>query len=216
VGRTVRINRVVATAVLAVAGTVMVEVGAVGVASAAPVASGTVSCSIAGNGKFGPPLVAVASGTGAIEKVKFSGKTASCSSSAGAGGRVITINGANFKAAGKLKDPTTAVAAKSCNSFTNADQIQVIKVKINWIASPPIAPTVVKYTLGTAPWVSNNAGSDRLKMPSTATTTITGSFATATSALMNLDSNIVNACGTTWGPYPTFNFGTVSSALTIT
>ena len=74
---------------------------------------------------------------------------------------------------------------------------------------------MVTYTLGTGPWVSNNAGSDRLNMPATATTTITGSFATATNALINLDSNIVNTCSSTWGPYATFNFGLVSSALHI-
>src|ERR1039458_4423443 len=39
-GRTIRINRVVATVVMATMGTVMVEVSAIGVASAAPVASG--------------------------------------------------------------------------------------------------------------------------------------------------------------------------------
>jgi hypothetical protein len=200
------------TIVLATMGTAM---SGVGVASAAPVASGSVTCSIAGSGKFTPALVATAAGTGAIEKVKYSGKSASCTSSAGAGGAVVTIRAANFKAVGKLKDPTSAIAAKSCNSFTNADQIQVMKVNINWIASSPIAPTVVKYTLGTAPWVSNNAGNDRLNQPATATTTITGSFATDLNALINLDSNIVNTCSSAWGPYPVFNFGTVSSALKI-
>jgi hypothetical protein len=214
-GRTGRINRVVTTAVLATVGTAVIQMSVTGVASAAPVASGTVSCSIAGSGKFVPPLVAVASHTGAIDKTTFSGKTASCTSQAGAAGRVVTIRGANFKGAGKLKDPTALVAAKSCTSFTNADEIQVLKVKINWVSTPAIAPTVVTYTAGTAPWVSNNAGSDRLNMPASATTTITGSFATATHALINLDSNIVNTCSSTWGPYPIFSFGTVSSALSI-
>ena len=85
-GRTIRIKRVIATAVMATMGTVLVEVAAVGVASAAPVASGSVTCSIAGSGKFAPHLVATAAGTGAIEKVKFSGKSGSCTSSAGRAG----------------------------------------------------------------------------------------------------------------------------------
>jgi len=214
-GRVTRFNRVMATVVLATVGTAMVEVSATGVASAAPVASGTVNCRIAGSGKFAPHLVATAAGTGAIEKVKFSGKSGSCSSSAGAGGALITINGANFKAKGKLKDPSSAIAAKSCSSFTNFDQIQTLKININWISTPAIAPTVVTYAAGTTPWVSNNAGADRLNMPSAATTTITGSFATSLNALVNLDSNILNTCTATWGPYATFNFGLVSSALNI-
>lgn len=210
-----RINRVVATALLATAGMVMVEMAAVGVASAAPVASGSVTCSIAGSGRFAPALVATASHTGAFEGVKYSGKTGTCTSSAGAGGRVVTIRGANFKAVGKLKDPSSLVAAKSCVSFTNADEIQVLKVKITWVSAPAIAPTVVTYTVGSAPWVSNNAGSDRLNQPATATTVITGSFATSANALINLDSNILNTCSSTWGPYPGFSFGTVSSSLHI-
>jgi hypothetical protein len=214
-GRMRRINRVVATVVLATVGTALVEITATGIASAAPVASGTVNCRIAGSGKFTPHLVATAAGTGAIEKVKFSGKSGSCTSSAGAGGAVITINAANFKAKGKLKDPSTAIAAKSCASFTNFDQIQKLKITINWNASSPIAPTVVTYTAGTSPWVSNNAGSDRLNMPASATTTITGSFATSLNALVNLDSNIVNTCTATWGPYAVFNFGLTASALNI-
>jgi hypothetical protein len=214
-GRTFRIKRVVATVMLATMGTAMIEVSGTGVSGAAPVASGSVTCRIAGSGKFAPHLVATAAGTGAIEKVKFSGKSGSCTSSAGAGGAVITINAANFKAKGKLKDPSSAIAAKSCSSFTNFDQIQTLKVTINWNASSPIAPTVVTYTAGTAPWVTNNAGNDRLNMPSTATTTITGSFATASNALINLDSNIVNTCTATWGPYPGFTFGLVASQLQI-
>ena len=40
--------------------------------------------------------------------------------------------------------------------------------------------------------------------------TITGSFATATTALITLDTLIVNPCSSTWGPYPTFTFGPTS------
>jgi hypothetical protein len=128
---------------------------------------------------------------------------------------VVHIHGANFTATGKLKDPTTAVAAKSCGSFTGFDRILALTVTIHWTSTPAIAPTVVKYAAGSGPWVTNNAGSDRLNMPATATTTITGSFHTALNALINLDSNIVNACSATWGPYPTFTFGLTSSALKI-
>ncbi|HVC69969.1 MAG TPA: hypothetical protein VNC61_06850 [Acidimicrobiales bacterium] len=214
-GKIVRINRAVAAVVLAALGTAVVELSAPGVATAAPVASGSVNCPIAGSGAFGPQLVATASGTGAAVKVRYSGKSAACTSTAGAGGAVVTIHSASFKAKGVLFDPTTLVAAKSCTSFTGADEIKALKVKITWNATPPIANTIVTYSAGSSPWVSNNAGNDRLNQPATATTTITGSFATAANALINLDSNIVNTCSSTWGPYPTFNFGLVASTLNI-
>ena len=57
-----------------------------------------------------------------------------------------------------------------------------------------IAPTIITYTAGTTPFSNNNAGSDRLKFPSGATTTITGSFATSLNALMAQDTTIPFTC----------------------
>ena len=196
-----------ALAALAVAG----AFGLIGVspASALLAANGTVSCTNGGgSGKFMPPLVAT--GSGSTVKIKFAGKM-QCTSTFTPGTVPFTVQAANFKGKGILVDPSTLVAANGCPSFTNSDLIQAIKVKIAWPgSSPAIAPTVVTYTAGSIPLVSNNAGSDRLSMPSGATITISGSFATDLNALVILDTLIPNTCSSAWGPFPTFTFGTTS------
>jgi hypothetical protein len=192
-----------AAALMAIA----VAVPAAPAAAAPPAASGSVSCNIAGMGKFGPQLTAP--GTVTHLKIKFNGKSTNCTSAAGAGGAVVNIQQANFKGAGKLVDPATGLW-NGCNDFTNFDQIGFVKMKISWVSTPPIAPSIVTYTSGTSPLVSNNAGSDRLNFPTGASITITGSFATATNAIMTHDTAIPNACTATWGPVPTYNFGSTS------
>jgi len=192
----------------------VIVVGTVGIvgtspAGAALVAHGTVSCTNGGGpGKFTPPLMAT--GSGATVLIKFTGKM-QCTSTSLPGTPSFTVASAAFTGKGTLLDPTSPAAANGCASFTNSDLIQAIKVKIHWPgAVPPIAPTVVTYTAGGIPLVSNNAGSDRLSMPSGAITTISGSFATDVNALIVLDTLIPNTCSASWGPFPTFTFGTTS------
>ncbi len=178
-------------------------------ASAAPaVASGTVSCNIAGIGKFVPQLTAVGSVTHL--KIKFNGKSAGCTSAAGAGGAVINIASAKFHGVGKLVDNAGGYW-NGCNDFTNSDVIGSVIVKIIWNATPAIASTTITYTSGTSPLVSNNAGVDDLNFPSGATTTITGSFASSLNAQMVQNTAIVNACSSSWGPYQPYTFAPTST-----
>jgi hypothetical protein len=185
----------------------------VGNAMPPPAASGTLQCNITGNGKFSPKLTAAGIAITAV-KTKFKGVGSGCTGTAtttnSAGTTTpVTIPNVKIKAAGFIQ-PTGPGNANACAVFTASDGVGSIKVKITYPgASPAIAPTVVTYSVG-GPYVSNNAGSDRLSLPSGASTTITGSFATATTALITLDTLIVNTCSSTWGPYPTFTFGPTS------
>jgi hypothetical protein len=182
-----------------------------------PPASGTLLCNISGNGRFAPKLTASGIAVTAV-KTKFKGVGSGCTGSAtttNSAGTTspVTIPNVKIKAAGYIQ-PTGPGNANACAVFTASDGVGVITAKITYPgASPAIAPTIVRYSVG-GPYVSNNAGSDRLSLPSGAATIITGSFATASNALIVLDTLIVNACSSTWGPYPTFTFG-VTSVLNI-
>jgi hypothetical protein len=186
----------------------------VGSAMPPPAASGTLQCKIVGNGMFSPKLTVAGMAITAV-KTKFKAVSNGCTSSAGvvnSAGTItpVSIPSAKIKAMGFIQ-PTGPGNANACAVFTASDGVGNIKAKITYPgASPAIAPTIVKYTVG-GPFVSNNAGSDRLSLPSGATTTITGSFATASNALITLDTLIVNTCSSTWGPYPTFSFGPTST-----
>jgi hypothetical protein len=178
-----------------------------------PPASGTLQCNISGNGKFAPKLTAAGLAVTAV-KTKFKGVGSGCTGTAtttNSAGTTspVTIPNVKIKGAGYIQ-PTGPGNANACAVFTASDGVGMIKVKITYPgAAPAIAPTVVTYSVG-GPYVSNNAGSDRLSLPSGATTTITGSFATASNAQITLDTLIVNLCSSTWGPYSTFTFGPTS------
>lgn len=178
-----------------------------------PPASGTLQCNISGNGGFSPKLTASGQAITAV-KTKFKGVGSGCTGTAtttNSAGTTspVTIPNVKIKAAGYIQ-PTGPGNANACAVFTSSDGVGMIKVKITYPGvSPAIAPTIVKYSVG-GPYVTNNAGSDRLSMPSGAATVITGSFATASNAQITLDTVIVNTCSSTWGPYPTFTYGLTS------
>jgi hypothetical protein len=181
--------------------------------AAAPSATGTVSCTITGAGKFGPKLTATGVNTTGV-KFRFLGASASsggCTSTAAvpnsAGALTpVTINTVRVKGVGYLSGPANA---NSCAVFSAADTVGVVKVKFFWGAVPAIAPTVITYS-GGAPLVSGSP-TDVITLPSGATMTATGSFATPGTGTVTLLTNIVSACSSTWGPYPTFTFGTGST-----
>jgi hypothetical protein len=188
-----------------------------GVSAAAPPpsATGSVSCKITGTGKFGPKLTATGVATTAV-KFKFNGASPTangCTSSAGVPNSAgfltpVTITSVVVKGTGSLSGPANA---NSCAVFTSADAVGVVQVKFFWGASPAIAPTTITYSAG-LPLVSGSP-LDTITLPSGATMTATGSFSTPGTGTVTLLTNIVSACSSTWGPYPTFTFGAGSTVV---
>ena len=82
-------------------------------------------------------------------------------------------------------------------------------VTFTWGSVPAIAPTVITYSSG-GPVVSGSP-TDVITLPSGATMTATGSFSTPGTGTVTLLTNIVSACSSGWGPYPTFSFGPAST-----
>jgi hypothetical protein len=202
------------TAVFVLMMTTVTVVGE-GISGATPLpkAVGSVSCGVTGTGGFGPKLTAAGI---PITPVKFRFSVASptsggCSGSAGipnSAGTLtpVSIFAVSVKGVGYLSGP---INANSCAQFTTADTVGVVKVKFTWVSSPAIAPTVITYTAG-GPVVSGGPF-DTITLPSGATMTATGSFATPGTGTVSLLSNIVATCSATWGPYPTFIAGIGSS-----
>jgi hypothetical protein len=185
-----------------------------GVSGAAPPsATGSVSCKISGSGKFGPKLTAAGIATNAV-KFNFTGASPTsggCTSSAGVPNSAgfltpVTINSVTVKGVGYLTGPLNA---NSCAVFSTADAVGVVKVRFIWGASPAIAQTIITYSAG-LPLVSGSPN-DTITLPSGATMTATGSFSTPGTGTVTLLTNIVSACSSTWGPYPTFTFNPSSS-----
>jgi hypothetical protein len=200
-------------AVFVLAMTAVTVVGE-GVSGAAPPsATGSVSCKFSGTGKFAPKLTATGVATTAV-KFKFKGASPTsggCTSAAGvpnsAGALTsVTINSVVVKGVGYLSGPANA---NSCAVFSSADTAGVVKVKFTWGATPAIAPTFITYT-GGLPLVSGSPN-DTITLPSGATMTATGSFATPGTGTVTMLTNIVSACSSTWGPYPSFTFNPTSS-----
>ena len=185
-------------------------------AAVPPSASGSVSCKITGTGKFGPKLTAngLTGNTGV--KFKFIGASPTsggCTSTAGVPNSAgfltpVTINTVIVKGVGFLTGPANANA---CANFTSFDATGSITVKFTWGAVPAIAPTFITYSAG-GPVVSGSP-TDQITLPSGATMTATGSFSTPGTGTVSLLTNIVSACSATWGPYPTFTFGTGSNIV---
>ncbi len=187
-------------------------VATAGSASAVPLpnAVGNVTCVDSGIGKFAPKLTPTGVATTAV-KTTFKGATPTsggCTGSAGvmnSAGTItpVTIFAAIFKGAGYY---TGILNANSCPVFSTVDGVGVIKVKINWVASPAIAPTVLTFTSG-GPAVTVGA-TDTITLPSGATIAATGSFsAPLPPAVIAMVTNIVGTCSSTWGPYGAYTFG---------
>jgi hypothetical protein len=194
-----------------------------GVSGAMPAqaATGTVTCQIHGKGKFSPKLTLAGVATTAV-KIKFHGVSGNsmglpgCSAVASVTNTAgtttpVTITNVKVKGSGFIQ-PTSAGNANACSVFTSSDSVGVVKVKFIWTSSPPIAPTTLTFTGGTAPIVSGSP-MDTITFPAPAgtTTTGTGSFTPPVTPLVSLATNIVSTCGPGWGPYPSFTFGTGST-----
>lgn len=202
-------------AVFVLAMTTVTVVGE-GVSGAMPLsATGSVTCKISGTGTFSPKLTVAGVATTAV-KFKFKGASPTsggCTSSAGvinSAGTVtpVTINSVVVKGTGYLSGPANA---NSCAVFSTADAAGVVKVRFVWGASPAIAPTIITYTAG-LPLVAG-FGTDTITLPSGATMTATGSFSSPGTGTVNLLTNIVAACSSSWGPYPSFTFNPASTVV---
>ena len=211
-------NRLVAAAVV-----VLLSLGGVavvgGTASAMPLpkAVGSVSCTVTGTGKFAPKLTPAGTHVTAV-KSTFKGAaptSGGCSGTASVPNTTgsltpITIYSATFKGAGFYSGPLNA---NSCSVFSTTDGVGTIKMKIKWIASMAIAPTVLTFTSG-GPAVTVGA-TDTITLPSGATIAATGSFSVPLPpAVLAMVTNIVGACSATWGPYAAYTFG-VGSSLSV-
>jgi len=182
-------------------------------AAVPPGAHGSVSCHFAGVGRFGPKLTPAGNPVTAV-KFLFHGASPSsgpCTSSAvvpNTGGTLtpVAIHGVVVKGAGYLAGPANA---NSCAVFSTTDAVGIVKVKLVWVATPAIAPTVITYSAG-GPVVSGSP-TDVITLPSGATMTATGSFSIPGTGTVTLLTNIVSACSASWGPYPSFTFGIGSS-----
>jgi len=182
-----------------------------------PPASGNVSCPVTGTGRFSPKLTLAGI---AITAVKFTFKEASPTSggctgtvmapnSAGTLGPVI-IHGVTIKGVGYLQ-PLGPGNANACSVFSSSDTIGSLTVKYVWSATPAIAPSFVTYTTGSAPIVTGGLTDTINLQAALAATTGTGSFAPPATAPNTMLTNIAGACGSGWGPYPTFTIGVGSS-----
>jgi hypothetical protein len=187
-----------------------------GVAWAAPMASGTVTCPVvSGAGTLSPGLTAAGSPGGV--KITFHAKlgpvpTAGCSSSAVLpSGLPVTIKGGKLTGSGFFNGPPSSGIGSSCANFDGPDVVGTIKAKVAWAASHAIAPSKVVYTGGT-PAVSGSP-TDTIQLPATGTTTTkSGSFTTPPLPnTIKLVTNIPSTC-TSGPPITTFTItgGSVS------
>ncbi len=189
-------------------GSVLVSTGT---ASAVPLpkAVGSVGCKVSGAGKFAPKLTPAGTAVTILKTVFTGSSTGGCGGSAGIPNTAgtltpVTITGAAFKGVGYYNG---APHPDSCPSFTTADVVGIIKVKIVWSSVPAIAPTVLTFTSGSSPVVSGSP-TDTITLPSGATITATGSFSLPLPpAVISQLTNIVSTCSLTWGPYATYTFG---------
>jgi hypothetical protein len=197
------------TGVAAVTVALTVAVGAQGALAVPPPATGTVTCSIMGNGGFGPALKVV--GTSSTVKIHFVAKSTGCTSSALVGSAIVNITNAVVKGQGFLTDLSGSFA-NQCSNFVATDTIGSLNAKVKWISSPTIAKTQLAYPAGTAPIVTNNAGNVQINLVGPPPAAVTGSFSTTPGpAAITLVTNIPFICGATWGPYSNFSILSGSS-----
>ncbi len=166
---------------LSILGSVVVFTG--GTAWAAPIGVGTGTCKFtAGVGTITPPITLAGAAGVKTVKVKFNVATAKdCGMQITfpAGGHVTGI--VSLKAKGTYK--RALGFANSCANFVAGDVVKM-KVKVNWIAAPAIAPT--KATFSTSTYAPAN-------ITYSAFTAWAGSFTTSAAAgKVVMSSNIPN------------------------
>ena len=116
----------------------------------------------------------------------------------------VTIFGVEIKGTGLLVPPTGV--ADSYSVLSLADSIDSLPVKDTWSAWPPIAPTTVTHSDGTAPVVSG-APMDTITLPTTGPAVSgNGSFGASFAANIML-TNIPWLCTAGWGPFLTHTVG---------
>lgn len=197
--------------------TTALAVASEGIGGAAPLpnAVGTVSCNITGTGRFSPKLTLAGVATTAV-KFKFNaasptsgGCTGSATISNSAGTVTsVTIFGVKVKAVGYLTGPANA---NSCTVFNSVETIGAVVVRYTWAATPAIAPTFRTFTGGSAP-IASGGLLDTLSLPVAGTvSTGSGSFPLPGPSPISLLTNIVRACPSGWGPYPSFAIGAGST-----
>jgi len=203
------------SALLVLSATLFTVVGT-GVAEAAPVASGSVACTVTGKGAFTPALTLTGGSSSlGINFGAVSPTSGGCFSSATAPNSAgltvpVTITAVSITGTGSLV-PIGSGSPNKCAVFRAADTIGVIKVKYTWTSTPAIAPTVLTFTGGTTHIVSG-ATLDNIVLPAATGTTevTTGSFAPAVHPLVGLKTSIAAPCAAGWGPYPAFTINTGS------
>ena len=205
-GGTMRHKLLVLFAIAVLSSTLFTVIGTGPAFAAAPAASGSIYCKILGSGVFSPRIP----GSSKTVKVNFSAKSpaksASCSgkvkapNSAGNVGPV-NVTGVAITGSGYIKKVGPGIA-NTCANFQRHDTIGVITVTYNWTSVPAIAPTVVKFTGGTASIVTPipTRPFDKIRLPAPAGTlkVTTGSFAPAVAPKVVLVTTIKSWCGPGW------------------
>ena len=200
-GRTVK--KWLALSAITVMSATLFTVAAAGNAGAVgPPATGTIGCKITGGGTFSPGLNNV--GSSAAVKINFKA-TGNCGGNVKAPNSAgvivpVAVSSVAISGTGYFVKVGPGFANK-CSAVQISDRIGVISVTYNWTSVPAIAPTVVKFTGGTASLFSPyTATLDKIKLPDPAGTTMvtTGSFAPAASPVVLLDTNILRTCSSTW------------------
>lgn len=170
------------------------------IASAHPLAVGSVSCTTAqGSGKVTPPIVPVGSGTRV--KITFTANFAGCTSSLttppGA-----SVTGAFVKGTGYF---TASSSANSCSNFDGTDTVGVIKVHIKWTTTGGlINPTTDVYTLEPSSVTGPTNGIDTIDLDSPYGSS-SGSFASSvppdTTSIVTTIPAPGSGCGGSGAPF---------------
>ena len=206
-GRTVK--KWLALSAITVMSATLFTVVAAGTAGAVgPPATGTIGCKISGGGTFSPGLNNV--GSSAAVKINFKA-VGGCSGTVKAPNSAglivpVAVSSVAISGTGSFVKAGPGFANK-CSAFQANDRIGVISVTYTWTSVPAIAPTVVKFTGGTASIVSPIIPLslfDKIKLPGPAGTikVTTGSFAPAVAPVVVLDTNILKTCSGTWAYTP--------------
>jgi hypothetical protein len=119
-------------------------------AVAAPLATGTAVCPVAGGAGTVSPGLSAAGHVGGV-KINFQAKLRT-STGGTCGGAVITpagrhVIGGSLVGTGYYNAPSALAHGSSCANFRGPDKVGNIKVTISWTTvGGPIAPTVITYT----------------------------------------------------------------------
>ena len=171
-----------------------------GVSGAQNPGMGSVKCTgTTGTGTFSPALTAAGSPGG--DKFTWKVVSKACTGSVTLpSGLPVHVSGAKLKVQG-FWNPTN-----DCAGLTT-DTLGTVTWTYTWSSTPAIAPTVVTSN-GGMPWIVSGthfkfvfpAGSPPPPLP---TDTPASSFYPLTSMTAAFKTNILSACSTGWGPYPT-------------